>query len=140
MRKLLLALLFACAGALCAVPAHAQIIIIASPNMNVDSITKDELHDIFTGASTNFRLGLCAKPVLLKEGAAHNEFLAGYIGIRDVQFRSNWRGLLFAGQRSIPPSFDTEAQMVEFVAHNLFIIGYIHRATPHEGVRVLQVK
>jgi len=45
MRKLLLALLFACAGALCAVPAHAQIIIIASPNMNVDSITKDELHD-----------------------------------------------------------------------------------------------
>jgi hypothetical protein len=140
MKKSLLALLLACAGALCAVPAHAQIIIIASPNMNVDSISKDEVRDIFTGASTNLRLGLRAKPALLKEGAAHDEFLAGYIGIKDVQFRYNWRALLFAGQSSIPPSLDTETQMVEFVAHNLFTLGYIHKATPHEGVRVLQVK
>jgi hypothetical protein len=140
MKKSLLALLLAGLAALCAARAHAQIIIIASPNMNVDSVTRDELRDVFTGASTSLRLGLRAKPVLLKQGAAHNEFLSAYIGIHDGEFRSNWRALLFAGQSGIPPSLDTEAQVVEFVAHNLFTIGYIHKATPHEGVRVLEVK
>ena len=40
----------------------------------------------------------------------------------------------------MPKSIDSEAAMVEYVAHNPGAIGYIGKATPHEGVKVLAVK
>jgi hypothetical protein len=120
--------------------AHAQIVIIASPNMKVESISKDDVRDVFTGASANFRSGPHVNPVLLMKCAAHDEFLATYVGMMEGQFRSNWRGLLFAGQRTLPPSLDSEAAVVDYVSHHSLAIGYIRKATPHEGVKVLAVK
>jgi ABC-type phosphate transport system substrate-binding protein len=35
---------------------------------------------------------------------------------------------------------DGDAAVVEFVAHNPGTIGYIGKASPHEGVKVLAVK
>jgi len=57
-------------------------------------------------------------PVLLKSGAAHEEFLSAYVGKNDSAFRAGWRSLVFSGQASMPKSLDSEAAVVEFVAHN----------------------
>ena len=40
----------------------------------------------------------------------------------------------------MPKSLDSEAAMVDYVAHNAGAIGYITSATPHEGVKVLSVR
>jgi hypothetical protein len=40
----------------------------------------------------------------------------------------------------MPKSLDSEAAMVEYVARNAGAIGYISKATPHEGVKVLAVR
>jgi hypothetical protein len=55
-------------------------------------------------------------------------------------YRAGWRSLVFSGQASMPKSLDPEATVVDFVAHNQGAIGYINKATPHEGVKVLTVK
>ena len=39
----------------------------------------------------------------------------------------------------MPKSVDGDAAMVAFVAHNAGSIGYADKATPHEGVKVLEV-
>jgi hypothetical protein len=78
--------------------------------------------------------------VLLKQGAAHSQFLAAYMGKSDATFRAGWRSLVFSGQASMPKSFDTEEAVVEFVSHTASAIGYISRATSHEGVKVLPVR
>ena len=75
-----------------------------------------------------------------KAGTAHEEFLQAYIGKNDTAYRAGWRSLVFSGQASMPKSLDSDAAVVEFVAHNAGAIGYIGKATPHEGVKVLTVR
>jgi hypothetical protein len=79
-------------------------------------------------------------PILLKAGTIHEEFLQAYIGKNDTAYRAGWRSLVFSGQASMPKSLDTDAEVVAFVAHNAGAIGYVSKATPHEGVKVLAVK
>jgi hypothetical protein len=40
----------------------------------------------------------------------------------------------------MPKSVESDAAAVDFVSHNAGAIGYISKATPHEGVKVLAVK
>jgi len=79
-------------------------------------------------------------PILLKSGTANEEFLQAYIGKNDAAYRAGWRSLVFSGQATMPKSVDGDAAVVEFVSHNAGAIGYISKATPHEGVKVLTIK
>jgi hypothetical protein len=140
MRKLILATLLATAASSFASHACAQLVIITNPNINTTVIAKDDVHDVFTGAASNLRNGPHARPVLLNKGAAHDEFLSTFIGAKNTQFRSNWSSLVFAGQASMPPSFDSEAEVVDYVSHHPFTFGYIRKDTPHDGVKILTIK
>jgi hypothetical protein len=40
----------------------------------------------------------------------------------------------------MPRTLDSEAAVVDFVAHTPGAIGYINRTTPHEGVKTLIVR
>jgi hypothetical protein len=79
-------------------------------------------------------------PILLKTGASNDEFLQAYIGKNDAAYRAGWRSLVFSGQATMPKSLDSDAAVVEFVAHNAGTIGYIGKASPHDGVKVITVK
>jgi hypothetical protein len=140
MKRQIFFFLLAAVASAQATRAQAQIILIANSDMKVDSITKDDVRDVFTGASPNLRSGILVKPVLLTKGPAQNEFLASYVGITQAEFRSDWVGLLFAGKSFMPPSLESEAEVVEYVAHHASTIGYVHMSTPHRGVTVLVVK
>ena len=47
---------------------------------------------------------------------------------------------MFSGHANVPKSLETDAAVVELVAHNNGAIGYIGKSTPHEGVKVLIVR
>jgi len=140
MKKLLLAFLLLSALSILADRAQAQVLVIANPAVKASDVSKSELRDVFTGATSSLKSGAQVIPVLLKQGAAHNQFLADYVGKSDSTFRAGWRSLVFSGQASMPKSFDTESAVVEFVAHTADAIGYISKATPHEGAKVLSVR
>jgi ABC-type phosphate transport system substrate-binding protein len=140
MTKKVLWLLLLATALLCTVRSGAQTVVIANSSVKSADIPKGDLRDIFTGASTSLKDGSHVVPVLLKSGTVHDEFLASYIGKGDTPFRAGWRSLVFSGQASMPKSFDTEAAVVEYVAHNAGAIGYISKATPHEGVKVFPVR
>ena len=128
------------AGCGFAARGSAQVVIIANANMKVDSISKDDIRDVFTGASTNLRFGPHARPVLMNKGKLNDEFMSSYIGMKDMEFRAGWVTLVFAGKMVMPPSFENEGEVVEYVAHHPFTLGYIHVGTPHDGVKVLAGK
>jgi ABC-type phosphate transport system substrate-binding protein len=140
MKKLLSAFLLAASASIFVVQAKAQVIVIANPGVKASDVSKNDLKDVFTGAATALPGGGNVVPILLKAGSAHEEFLQAYIGKNDTAYRAGWRSLVFSGQASMPKSLDTDAAVVEFVAHNAGAIGYIGKATPHEGVKVLAVK
>jgi hypothetical protein len=120
--------------------AQAQSIVIANASVKSADVSKGDLRDVFTGASTSLKDGSHVTPVLLKGGAVHDEFLTTYLGKNDTAFRAGWRSLVFSGQASMPKSLDSEAAVVDYVAHNAGAIGYISKSTPHEGVKVLSVR
>jgi ABC-type phosphate transport system substrate-binding protein len=128
------------AAAFLSIPAMSQVTVIANPSVKASDVSKGDLHDVFTGASSSLKDGSHVVPALLKAGAANDEFLAAYVGKNDAAFRAGWRSLVFSGQASMPKSVDSEAAMVEFVAHTPGAIGYIGKTVPHEGVKVLPLK
>ena len=102
-------------------------------------MTRGELGDVI-GASTALPGGGNVVPILLKAGTAHEEFLQAYIGKNDTSYQAGWRSLVFSGQATMPKSLDTDAAVVDFAAHTAGAIGYIGKATAHEGVKALAVK
>ena len=140
MKKLTLVFLLAVVASILTARVQAQTVVIANPSVKSADVSKSDLRDVFTGASSSLKDGSHVTPVLLKQGGAHEEFLAAYIGKNDTAFRASWRSLVFSGQATMPKSLDSEAAVVEYVAHNVGAIGYIGKATPHEGVKVLAVR
>jgi hypothetical protein len=138
MKKSLFVLLLL-AAAFFSASAGAQVLVIANPSVKATEVSKSELKDAFTGASSSLA-DSHVTPVLLKGSAANDEFLSTYIGKNDTAFRASWRSLVFSGQASMPKSLDSDAAMVDYVAHNAGAIGYISKAAPHEGVKVLTVR
>jgi ABC-type phosphate transport system substrate-binding protein len=140
MKNILIALFVVFGSLALATRAQAQAIVIANPSVKSADVSKSDLRDVFTGAASSLKDGSHVTPVLLKSGAAHEEFLSAYVGKNDSAFRAGWRSLVFSGQASMPKSLDSEAAVVEYVAHNAGAIGYIGKGTPHEGVKVLAVR
>jgi ABC-type phosphate transport system substrate-binding protein len=138
MKMLIFACVLAASASIFVAEAHGQAIVIANPGVKASEVSKNDLKDVFTGASTSLG-GASVTPVLLKAGAAHDEFLSAYIGKNDTAFRAGWRSLVFSGQATMPKSLDGDAAVVEFVSHNAGAIGYIGKASPHDGVKVLAV-
>ena len=140
MNKSLYALLLAASASIFVVQAKAQVIVIASPDVKTTEISKNDLRDVFSGSATALPGGGRVVPILLKAGTIYMEFLQVYIGKTDAAYRAGWRSLVFSGENSMPKSLDSEAAVVEFVAHNTGALGYISKASPHEGVNVLAVR
>ncbi len=140
MKNVLRVSLFLAAVMVFGAQVRAQVIVIANPSVKSADISKGDLRDVFNGAATSLKDGSHVTPVLLKGGAAHDSFLADFIGKNDTAFRAGWRSLVFSGQASMPKSLDTEAAMVDYVAHTTGAIGYINKATAHDGVKVLTVR
>jgi ABC-type phosphate transport system substrate-binding protein len=116
------------------------VVVIANPGVRASEVSAADLRDLFSGASSTFRDGSHVTPVLLRAGLVNDEFLVRYIGKSDSAFRANWRSLLFSGQGVMPRTLDSEAAVVEYVAHTPGAVGYIARTSPHEGVKILSVR
>lgn len=140
MKNLVSVFLLLAAASIFSASARAQAIIIVNPAVKAADVSKSDLRDVFTGASTNLKDGSHVTPVLLKQGPAHEEFLSAYVNKNDTAFRAGWRSLVFSGQASMPRSLDSDLAMVEYVAHTPGAIGYISKATAHDGVKVLLIR
>lgn len=120
--------------------ARAQVLVIANDSVSATEISRAELRDLFTGAASSIKGAGQVTPVLLKSGPVNDEFLDGYIGKSDAAFRASWRSLLFSGQNTMPRTFNSDAEVVEYVAHTRGAIGYIASSTPHPGAKTLAVR
>jgi hypothetical protein len=140
MKTYLVALLIAAATACPAQQGKEQVVVIANTSVKSADVSSTDLRDVFTGTSSSFKDGSHVTPVLLKQGAVNDGFLTLYVGKSDAAFRASWRSLLFSGQGVMPRTLETEAAVVDYVAHTPGAVGYIAKTTPHEGVKVLAVR
>ena len=119
--------------------AKAQTIIVNS-SVKISEISKADLRDLFTGASSTYKNGARAVVVNLKGGPVRDTFLKNFVGKSDAAYSAAWRVIVFSGQGMMPKSFPTEEALVEYVASVPGAIGYVGEATEHENVKSLTVK
>ncbi len=124
----------------CGKSMAAQVVVIANPSVKSAEVSTADLREVFTGNSSTFKDGSHVTPVLLKQGTVNDGFLTLHVGKSDAAFRASWRSLLFSGQGAMPRTLDSEAAMVEYVAHTAGAVGYINHSTPHDGVKILGVR
>ena len=119
---------------------RAQVVVIANSSVTAESISKAELRGVFTGASTKLKDGSHVKPVLLKEGSTHADFVSSDLSMSVASLLVIGRGQVFSGQGTMPRTLDNESDVVAYVARTPGAVGYVSKATPREGVHEIAVK
>ena len=110
MKKILFVFCMVLGSLALATKAEAQIIVIANSNVKVSEVSKNDLADVFTGASVSLK-GTRVMPVLMMESVHHELFLRTYIAKSDGPFRNGWKSLVLSGQASMPKSLPNDAQI-----------------------------
>jgi len=116
-----------------------DVMIVANKDIAVSQISSAELRDIFTGARSRFSDGSRAVPVVLKGGPTHEVFLNHYVKDNPNEFRIRWRKAIFTGQGSMPKEFNSEAELLQYVAATHGAIGYASRVDDTTAVKVLVI-
>jgi hypothetical protein len=128
------------AASLFVIRGSAQVVVIANPSIKASDVSKGDLREVFSGASSSLKDGSHVIPVLLKQGPAYDTFLTEYIGKSDAAFKASWRSLVFSGQGSMPKTVDSDAAMIEYVGHTAGALGFVGKASAAEGVKTLSVR
>ena len=115
------------------------VIVIANKNVDQSQLTEQEVKDIFLGDKTTWSNGRHVVVVTLKSGAVHDEFLEAYVKKQAVTFSRYWKRLLMTGKSSIPISFETENELLDYVAKTDGAIGYISPALFNDTVKKVPV-
>jgi hypothetical protein len=133
-----IAVLFTCMNTLAG--AEADLKVIAHPEFPLMEISALELRSVFLGVKTTVKDGAKVAPVLEKGGPLLAAFSREYLGKSDVALQTYYRSLIFAGKGSMPASFKTDSEVIDYVARTPGAIGFVHEAADCPGVKILRVK
>lgn len=112
-------------------------VVIANQSLAGVELSAGEVKQIFLGTKTQIS-GKHVESVMARSGAAHRQFASDCLGKTEAGLQNYFRMLIFTGKGSIPRSFATAAEIVEYVAHTEGAIGYVGADADLAGV--VQVK
>lgn len=99
--------------------------VVANPTIPESSLKASEVKDIFTGNKSTWGDNSKIVFVLLKEDGPLKEFLKAYVKKTPSQFKMYWKKKVFTGKGKMPKFFDSEAELLKYVAENKGAIGFI---------------
>ena len=120
--------------------AHALsgISIVVSAKSPIETLSIDEVSDIFLGKSPTYPDGREAIPVELKTGSpVKDAFHNATTKKSPTQLKSYWAKMLFSGKGTPPKEVETDAAMKALVAENPNVIGYISSESVDASVKVI---
>ncbi len=120
--------------------ASAKIKLIVNKSVTIDSISKNDLREIFMGKKTRWSNNEKIRFIVLNSGKNHKTFLKNFIRQSPSQFQLYWKRQLFTGKGRLDNVTDSEEHIVEFVANTQGGIGYVSTDTATEGVKIISVK
>jgi hypothetical protein len=115
------------------------IIIIGNRNLPFDTLTRQQLVDIFIQKKTMWENNEKLSVVLLEGGDVHKLFLKTYLKKSPIQYTLYWKKLVFTGKGHTPITFRTEGNLMKHVALTGGAIGYISSAIKPHRVKVINI-
>ena len=124
-------------GLACGTTASAQVAVIAHKDVPVDSLTKVEVLDFYTGDVLSWGGGLEVVVYDLQlKGMVKDAFYA-FLGRSSSRMKSIWLKRKLAGEGDPPESFQTEEELLQHVASTPGAIGFVHPSKVTDSVKVL---
>ncbi len=121
------------------VASAEDVVIIANNNTPTSSFTIDEIKHIFLAKKTQFKNGQKINFATLQKGQTHDAFLRKYLQKSSSQFKRYFRTLVFTGKGKSPKAFDSEEDLVSYVASTNGAIGYVLSRTDTGSVTVINL-
>ena len=90
-----------------------------------DVLTRDDVKQIFLGRMTRWKDDTKITFVLLSESSVYETFLKEYIDKTIFQYTNYWKKQVFTGKGRMPKTFDSSAELIEFVAATEGAIGFV---------------
>ena len=115
----------------------AAIAVVVHPS-NQTTMTQDDLVRMYTGKLSTFPDGASAVPVnLAVSEAVRGDFDQKALGRSSAQVKAYWSKLVFTGKGTPPKEVDSASEVLNLVANNPNIIGYVAADSVSDNVKVL---
>lgn len=115
----------------------AEVAIIVHPSNNI-SLTPDKVSRIFLGKDKSFPDGKKAVPINQKDAQSiTKEFNKKVIGKSSSQIRAYWSKIVFTGKGSPPKEVTNDAEVLNLIASDPNLIGYIDASKVSDTVKVI---
>ena len=115
-----------------ALPALAEVVVVANPKAAESSMTKDQVAQFFLGKSS------AMNPVDQPESApVRAEFYKKVTDKDASQVKSLWSKLVFTGKATMPKEAADSAAVKKMVASDPKAIGYIEKSAVDASVKVI---
>lgn len=108
---------------------------------NDAEISEKAVQNIFLGKARTFSDGEQALPLTLDiKDKFTNEFTEKFLEKTVNQFRSYWARMMFSGAGVPPKTIDDSEEMLELIASNPNLIGFVHVDDLDDSVKVILKK
>lgn len=116
---------------------HAEVAVIVHPS-NAATLDIEAVSKLFLGREKSFTGGATAVPLSLSEGSpAAAEFNDKVVKKSFSQLKAYWSKLLFTGKGTPPKEVSNDAEMLQLVANNPNMIGYVDAKSVDSSVKVV---
>ena len=121
-------------------PGFSQVAIIVHPDVPVDSLTKTNLLDLYTGDIRKWEnnqpiITYDLKPKL----EIRNEFF-GLLGKTSSRMKSIWLKKMLAGEGDPPAALDSEVTILSKIANTPGAIGFVSKSIVNNSVKQIVLK
>lgn len=107
--------------------------IIANPRVKANSVSREELRNVFLLRTRMLKDGSTVEPVLQKNGPIHATFLREFLDRDSSEIETYFQGLVFTGKASMPKRLNSDAEVVAYVASTRGAIGYVSSTVSREA-------
>ncbi len=120
----------------CSTTAVADLVVIVNP-ANHNQLTEADVRNIFLGKTRSYPDGTTAIPVELGNNTpAKNEFNKDILKKDDAQVRAYWARMVFTGRATPPKALGSDEEVINLIASNPNLMGYVSSEHLSKTVRV----
>ena len=120
--------------------AEGSYAIITNAANPVASLGGADVMQIFLGKKVSWDDGTKIEIVTFTDSDIHQKFLKDYVKKNPQQFLCYWRQMLFTGKGTVPKDFNSDAEIVAFIAKTPGAIGYVSvESSSSPGVKSIPI-
>ncbi len=114
--------------------------LIVHPDVPDNVCSEKSAERIYLGKKMRWQGGVTIVPVMLRDGDVHKVFVEGLLDRSVAKFEIYWKQAVFTGKGIPPKAFNSERELMEYVAITPGAVGYVSSDTPLRDVKELVCK